>query len=175
LVFKHHLHSRGWDSDEMESRVYCHETSLQRRILLVLLAISLIGTASSAAEEAEIIVVVNQENPISELSLSDLRHILRADRKRWQSGDAIEILLPPRGSLAMDAIVANVFNMGSVSELGQYYMAAIYQQKITEAPPTTSTDGAIRIVATSKNALAVVPRSGTIGKSGIKIITVDGL
>jgi len=159
----------------METDVRRRDGSPQRQVLLVLMAVGLIGTVASASRRVDVVVIVNQENPVSELSLSELRHIFRGERKYWRSGDTIRILLPRPGTPAMEALVENVFQMGSVAELGQYYMAAIFQQKLAESPPTASPNEAARVVSKSKNALAIISRTGAIGKSGIKIITVDGL
>ena len=146
-----------------------------RRTLLVLMALGLMGAAGPGAKDIDIVVIVNRDNPVSELSLAELRHILRGDRKRWEEGKPIQFLLPRRGSAAMESVVSKVFRMGGIAELAQYYMAAIYQQRLSESPRMASEEESLRIVSGSQDTVAVVRRSAADGRKGIKIIEVEGL
>jgi len=128
-----------------------------------------------AAFASDLVVVVNSGNEVSELSLHELRRIYRGEKKQWESGGPIQVLLPSRSSAAMQSVVANVFEMRSTVDVAQYYMAAMYQGKIVQPPPTVSADEAIEIVANSIGALALVPRSRAEGKAGVKIISVEGI
>ncbi len=142
---------------------------------MALLTMGLFAPSGFASETPKMVVIVNHENPVLELPLSEVRHIFRGDRKRWKDGSMIEVILPRPGSPAMQSVLRNVFKMKSVAELGRYYLAAVFQQKLLEAPRTASTDEAIRIVSRSKSAFAVVPHTNAIDKDGIKVIEVAGL
>ena len=151
------------------------ELPLRRQLLMALLTIGLFAPSGLASETSKMVVIVNHDNPVLELSLSEVRHIFRGDRKRWKDGSMIEVILPRPGSPAMQSVLRNVFKMKSVAELGRYYLAAVFQQKLLEAPRTASTDETIRIVSRSKTAFAVVPHTSAIDKGGIKVIEVAGL
>ena len=128
-----------------------------------------------AAFASDLVVVVNSGNEVTGLSLHELRRMYRGEQKQWKSGRPIQVLLPSRSSAAMQSVVANVFEMRSTVEVAQYYMAAMYQGKIVQPPPTVPADQAIEIVANPIGALALVPRSRAEGKAGVKIIPVEGI
>jgi len=159
----------------MEAIPHGQQVRCRRRILVLVATLGLCLPWALAAQSSEMVVIVHRENPVSQLTLLEVRNIYRGDRTLWKSGDAIEVLLPRPGSPAMRVLLESVFEMKSVSELGQYYLAAIFQQKISEAPPTVSTEESIQIVSRSKHALAIVPRASAVDQPGIKIIEVAGI
>ncbi len=151
------------------------DSPLGRQLLIALLTIGLFAHSGFASETPKMVVIVNHDNPVLELPLSEVRHIFQGDRKRWKDGSMIEVILPRPGSPAMHSVLRNVFKMKSVAELGRYYLAAIFRQKLLEAPRTASINDTIRIVSRSKSAFAVVPHTSAIDKDGIKVIEVAGL
>lgn len=129
-------------------------------------------TTSMAADE--FVAIVHVENETKELSMLDLRRIYRGEKRRWTGGAPIRVLLPNRGSQAMQFVVTQIFEMKSVVEVAQYYMEAIYREQVVETPPTMTAERSIRLVAESKRAIALVPRTDVIGIDGIKILEIDG-
>lgn len=143
--------------------------NVRRWLLGALLALNVAAPMESACAD-DFVAIVNADNDVTELSLLDLRRIYRGERKHWKSGDPIRVLLPHRGSPAMQFVVAKVFEMKSVVEVAQYYLEAIYQEKIATPPPTMTLDASLSAVANSKYAIAVVPRNSAVGWAGLKIL-----
>lgn len=147
----------------------------RRLPLVALVALGILCGNQASAEPFEIVVIVNIDNSVADITLPQLRRIMRLDRRRWADGSPIELILPSLGSPAMEALIERVFEVGSAAEVAQFYMSAIYEQKVAASPPTASSQSAVAIVAQSKGALALVPITAAVNIKGVRVISVEGL
>jgi hypothetical protein len=145
--------------------------------LLLACAVGLVATApeADAAPAGDVVVVVHRENPVEELSQQILRRLYRGDQKRWPHGEPVTLLLPRPGTAPMQVVASRVLGLRSDAELAQYYMAAIFQQKIQHAPPTLAQRQAIAEVARNPGAVALVERKAVQPDAAVRVLSVEGL
>lgn len=153
-----------------------HRSRTRRASLsLVVGALLAIVLGARPVEAEEFVVLTGVENPVETLTIHDVRRMFRGDMKRWPDGERVVVLLPARGSKALDRVARNVLQLSSVAELSQFYMAAIFRQQIVEPPPTATTDQAIEILKARSRALTVAPLSAVEGREDVRRIRVEGL
>ncbi|MBI3617863.1 MAG: hypothetical protein HY210_06570 [Candidatus Omnitrophica bacterium] len=146
--------------------------------LLVLCALSsmFLLAAGSPAFADGIVAIVNADNDISEISLSDLKKIYLMKKKKWPNGRDIMVWLPPSGGEEMTALLANVLKIPDEVDLKKYYLTAIFQQTIAIVPGSVSGgQEAARKVAGHEGGVAIVKESEILGSPGIKIVRIAGL
>src|SRR3989338_3628711 len=90
----------------------------------------------SKAIGGDVVVIVNSNNKVSELSIQDVRMIYKGEKKSWSDGSKISVFLPPWGSGEMQTMVESVFRCQDEPDVKKYYLTAIFQQKITTIPPS---------------------------------------
>src|SRR5262245_32005157 len=106
-----------------------------RSTLLLLLTAALgLGPAAPAAAAAEVVAILHPDNPTRELSMKQLRLLYGAYKRQWAGGGTVHLLLPPSGGEAMSFLVSRVFRKSEEGEIARYYLEAIFQQKIAQAP-----------------------------------------
>src|SRR5690348_9010597 len=70
-----------------------------RRTVLVATLLMLIPQPQGwAGDGGPIVVIVNQANPVPNLTVADLRKIFLSDRSRWETGKSVAPVIPPTGS-----------------------------------------------------------------------------
>ncbi len=146
--------------------------------LLVLCALSsmFLLAAGSPAFADGIVAIVNADNDISEISLSDLKKIYLMKKKTWPNGRAIMVWLPPSGGEEMTALLVNALKIHDEADLKKYYLTAIFQQTIAITPGSVSGgQEAARKVAGHEGGVAIVKESEILGSPGIKIVRISGL
>jgi len=129
----------------------------------------------TAAARAELVAVLNQRNPASAVSLQQLRLIYSAYKRTWPDGTAIELLLPPSGSPAMQAMVGKVFKRQSEQEVTQYYVGLVFEQKLVRPPSQPSVSESLARVRAAPGAIAIVERDEVADPGGLHLVPVDGL
>jgi ABC-type phosphate transport system substrate-binding protein len=131
---------------------------------------------AAVAEEADLAVIVNAENPVTRLTLQELTRIFKLSRTRWDDGTGITLYLPPRNTPASQALVTRVFQLQSEVAVSRYYLRAIFQQRISSQPVRcTSSDDAIHRVRAERGAIAIVELGQVRDTRGIRVMTVEGL
>jgi hypothetical protein len=147
-----------------------------RRLAASLLAIALVGSlAARSARAGELVAVLNAGNPVTEVSLKQLRLIFGAYKRSWPDGTPIELLLPPSGSAAMQAMVARVFKRQSEDAVSQYYVDLVFQQKLPRQPAQLSTRESLSRVRRDLGAIAIADRDDVDDPAGLRLVPVEGL
>jgi ABC-type phosphate transport system substrate-binding protein len=82
-------------------------------------------TARDAAH-ATVVVVVNTENPVTQLSIGDLRRMLLGEMTRWPNGKTVTIAMRPPGQPERDAVFRLVCGL-TESDFARYQLRAAYR------------------------------------------------
>ena len=124
------------------------------------------------AQEAEpIAIVVNRNNPLSEISLADLRRLFRGQRSRWMNGRRVTLVMRDPGAPERDAILRSLYGLDEM-EYRRAYMRAVVSGE-AEAPKTlASNNGVLRFVYNVPGAIGYV-RARDVDES-VKTLRVDG-
>lgn len=139
--------------------------------LLVSLLSATPGTAR--AQDAEpIAVVVNRSNPLTELSLVDLRRVFRGQRSRWSNGRRVTLVMRDPGTPERDAILRSVYGLDE-AEYRRSYLQAVFGGQPSDAPKSlASNSGVLRFVYNVPGAIGYV-RARHVDAS-VKMLRIDG-
>ena len=145
------------------------------RWLLGALAVALLGTAprTAQAQESEpLAIVVNRSNPLTEISLADLRRVYRGQRSRWSNGRRVTLVMRDTGAVERDAILRSLYGVAEV-EYRRTYLQAIFSGEASDAPKTlASSRGVLRFVYNVPGAIGYV-RARDVDPS-VKMLRIDG-
>ncbi|GEM_PF-7006870 len=142
------------------------------RLAILACSLLLVPGAAARAQSESFVAVVHPTNEVSALSASDLRDLYLVVQRRWTGRQTVTPILPASDSDSMKVLLSSVLHMSSEDELSMYYMAAIFQQKISDAPQRGSSDAAIAAVGSDPGAIAFVPRSEVEGQTSVKVIEI---
>jgi hypothetical protein len=138
-------------------------------LLLCLAMLSLIP--KGAAQANDIAVVVNSDNPVTTLSLGDLRKIFAGTKRSWPGGQPIKLVT--RGSGCPERAALLKLLAMSEGDYKQYWTAQVFRGEADAEPLTVPSIGM------QKEALVLFPWAITLVnlrdvKPGMKIIKIDG-
>jgi len=144
-------------------------------LALTALMASLFGVAPRAAHAQKsepLAIVVNKSNPLSEISLVDLRRVFRGQRSRWSNGRRVTLVMRDQAALERQAILQSLYGVAE-EDYRRTYMQAVFSGETADAPKTlTSTNGVLRFVYNVPGAIGYV-RARDVDAS-VKTLRVDG-
>jgi phosphate transport system substrate-binding protein len=145
------------------------------RWALGVIALSLVGAAppTARAQAAEpLAIVVNRNNPLSEISLADLRRVFRGQRTRWTNGRRVTLVMRDAGAPERNAMIQSLYGLDE-EQYRRTYLQAVFSGEAGDAPKTlASTNGVLRFVYNVPGAIGYV-RARDVDPS-VKTLRVDG-
>jgi hypothetical protein len=126
----------------------------------------------SQAERDRIVVIVNKQNKVSSLTLSELKSLYKGYQKTWPNGETVTLYLPPVNSEAHMWLTQNVFLKTSSTAVTQFYMRGLNRYQFTTMPETST--NSISDVSHIAGGIAIVKAGETEGHRSIKIISIKG-
>jgi hypothetical protein len=116
-------------------------------------------------------VVVHRDNPVTNLSMTELREILLGNRHYWRGTQEIVLLLPNSASTERETALRLV-DMND-SSYKQYWSERTGAGKAGVAPATVPSSGiALSLVSETPGAIAVVPMADV--RDSVKVVKIDG-
>lgn len=141
-----------------------------RRLLLLAL---LIAGVSPAAGQQVFVAIASPDVPVSEVSSEELRDIFLLNKRFWERGRPITVLLSEPSLESGSFLLDQIYRM-DYSTLRRWILEKLYRGEIDLAPKVVATeDRAIRFVATGQGLIALVPLSA-LGEDKVRILAVDG-
>jgi phosphate transport system substrate-binding protein len=138
---------------------------------IVFLAMVLLSTGDSrASADDPLAVVVDRDNPRSDISVSELKEIFQGKRKEWSDGARI-IALDLEPGPAREGFNKNVMGMDQ-SAVDQFWV----EQKVRGAgspPKVVNVSTAVKLVPRVRGAVSYVPLSQV--DASVKVLTVNGV
>jgi len=148
---------------------------LSLRLALVAVLMSQLGVAplGAQAKEAEpLAIVVNRSNPLTEISLADLRRVFRGQRSRWTNGRRVTLVMRDPGAPERDAILRSIYGLDE-AEYRRSFLQAVFSGQTADAPKTlASNNGVLRFVYNVPGAIGYV-RARDVDAS-VKTLRIDG-
>jgi hypothetical protein len=137
------------------------------------LALVLAGAVLPSASRAEpVAIIVDKDNPRTDISASELRALLLGKRQEWPDGARAIPLDLDAGQPARDAVNRAVLDMEQ-ADVDRYWV----EQKVrgaAAAPKVAPTAASVvKLVARIRGAVAYVPASLVDGS--VKVLTVGGI
>ncbi len=125
-----------------------------------------------------IVVIVNQANPVDNLSASELKKLFLSDRSRWDTGKSVAPVMLAGGAPERTAFLKIVCGMND-SEFSKYFMQAAFSGKSATPPKEVGSSAAVKsFVASSPGAIGFVRAEdfhGDGSDGGVKAVKVDGV
>lgn len=117
-------------------------------------------------------VIVNQANPVENLSLADLRKLFRAERNHWPDGRRVTIALLEPGQPERVTVLREIYQM-TERDFDRYFVQATFTGEALSAPKTLATVSGVRkFVFNVPGAIGCV-RADEVDET-VKVIRLDG-
>ena len=129
--------------------------------------------AGQARQAVPIAVIVHEQVPVDELSLSELRRIFRGERLFWAGDLTITLLAPPRGSREREVLLGKIYEQGGEAEYQRFWINKLFDKGGQTAPKMTgSPQMSADLVREIPGAIALVPANRI--PRGVKVLRIDG-
>ncbi len=148
-----------------------------RKARIFILALAFAGCLAQAQTNggpkstADIAVVVNSVNPVSDLSSGDLRRMLLGERRFWGGNVQIRLALRERGARERDQVVTTILKMDNKA-FSEHWRAKVFRGEATDEPLTLSAALTMQYVKETPGALSFVSAKNLTPE--IKILKIDG-
>jgi ABC-type phosphate transport system substrate-binding protein len=120
----------------------------------------------------DIAVVVNQDTPVSDLSLSDVRKVLLGERQYWNAKLPVVLLIRAPVARERDVVLRVIYQM-TEAQFKQYWVAKIFRAEAASPPKIVySNDMQYELVTAIPGAIAFVDARNV--RPGLKVLRVDG-
>lgn len=140
--------------------------------VLLLLPFDTFSSAQSARSDA-LALVVNEETPVNDLSLAEVRKLFLGERQYWNAKLPVVLLMRASSAPERDVVLRVVYQM-SEAQFRQYWVAKIYRAEVTASPKIVySDDLQYQLVSAVPGAIAFVDARSV--RPGVKVVRVDGL
>lgn len=117
-------------------------------------------------------IVVNQSNPVTDLSFQELRRVLLGERSHWPNGRRITLVMIEPGRPEREAILREVYHM-TESELDRHFLHAVFTGQVLVSPKTLNTPtGVCKFVFNVPGAIGYL-RASDVDDS-VRVIRIDG-
>lgn len=146
-------------------------------IVLILATAALVDpippTGVLAAHPKEgLAIVVNRENPIESLSMTELRTVFLGERSHWPNGRRITLVMMEPGQPERDTILRDVCRM-SESDLRRRYLQGLLTGEVLVSPKTLANPVGVRKFVFNVPGAIGYLRPEDIDDS-VKVIRIDG-
>ena len=147
---------------------------MRTKLIVGWVAIFLLGLAGfsqAAAQTGSVAVVVNEKNPINNLSAPELRKLFAGEKHAWAGGLPVKIFVRAPG--ANERVVMLKLLGMSESEYKRYWAGQVYRGEAQAEPVGLFSNGMQReAVVLYPGALALVNVQDV--KVGMKVVKVNG-
>jgi ABC-type phosphate transport system substrate-binding protein len=122
-----------------------------------------------------IVVIVNNENPVDNLSMAELNKLFLSDRSRWDTGKAVAPVMLVGGAPERTSFLKIVCGMDD-ADLKKYFLAAAFSGKTVTPPKEVGSASTLKsFVAGSPGAIGFLKASDLpAGDSTVKAVKIEG-
>jgi ABC-type phosphate transport system substrate-binding protein len=147
-------------------------------ILLVLAAAALLRAApearlaTSPPKQESLAIIVNQSNPVDDLSLVELRAVFLGERSHWPNGRRITLVMMEQGQPEREAILREICRL-SESDFRRRVLQGLFTGEVLVSPKTLATPVGVRKFVFNVPGAIGYLRPEDVDAS-VKVIRVDG-
>jgi hypothetical protein len=147
---------------------------MQTKLIFVGVALWLAGLSGPSialAQTGVVAVVVNEKNPVNNLSTPELRKLFAGEKHAWAGGTPVKLFVRATGAYER-VVLLKLLGM-SESEYKQYWTAQVFRGEAQAEPVALFSNGMQKeAVAVYPGAVALVNAQDV--KPGMKMVRVDG-
>src|SRR4030095_5015359 len=96
---------------------------------LLLSALVIFSFARSSAQDKTLTVIGNTKGAPDQMSMTDLKAVLRGEKQRWNNSTPVVIALMKSSTDAGKSTSKKIFEM-NVDEFNKYWLALVFQGKV---------------------------------------------
>lgn len=123
-------------------------------------------------EPLELAVIVHPKNPVTKLSLAEVRMYLKIEREYWPNRKRCDVYLPQPSTDEYDVLLQKIYRM-SHKKLQKYWVRRLFSGEISAKPSyVPSAKAAGEQVLKSEGAISVVAAKDV--PKGVNVLLVDG-
>jgi ABC-type phosphate transport system substrate-binding protein len=142
-------------------------------VLLLFLFVAAVLALPVSAQSTDIAVVVSSRNPVSNVTLADLRKLFGGEKRTWPDGGRVKLIVWPPGSHERKTML-RLLGM-SESEYKQYWTAQVFRGDADAEPVTVPSFGMVKeAIKVFSGAIAFVDAQDVKPGMDIKVLKVDG-
>jgi ABC-type phosphate transport system substrate-binding protein len=146
--------------------------------LLILAASALLQMASAARgaptspKLESLAIIINQSNPVDELSLAELRTIFLGERSHWPNGRRITLVMMEQGQPEREVILRDICRL-SEADFRRRILQGLFTGEVLVSPKTLATPVGVRkFVFNLPGAIGYLRPEDVDGS--VKVVRVDG-
>jgi ABC-type phosphate transport system substrate-binding protein len=150
----------------------------KKRLIIACLANFILGmlsgstTVAQTARGTDIAVVVNENTPVTDLSLAEVRKVLLGERQYWDAKLPVVLLIRAPVAREREVVLKVIYQM-TEAQYKRYWIAKIFRAEAASAPKIVySNDMQYELVTAIPGAIAFVDSRNV--RPGLKVLRVDG-
>jgi ABC-type phosphate transport system substrate-binding protein len=130
-------------------------------------------TAATAGRSEAIAFIVNQSNPVSELTFPQLRDLMLQEQTTWRNGKKVTIVMLQPGQPAREVVLRVVYHMNE-KDHSRFLLHSDFTSSSRSDPKLLSDGrGAIKFVSLVPGAIGYVKADEV--DSSVKVLRLDGM
>src|SRR2546429_7244490 len=91
-----------------------------------------LSASEQAAAERNLAIVVNQSNPVNELTMAELRRVFLGERGHWPNGRRITLVMLEPGWPERAAVLTSIYHMDE-AEFNNHFLHGLFTGEIGRA------------------------------------------
>jgi ABC-type phosphate transport system substrate-binding protein len=126
----------------------------------------------SATSDQDLAIIVNQSNPVDNLSLQDLRIVFLGERSHWPNGRRITLVMMEPGLPERRAVLREIYRMNE-TDFRRHFLQGLFTGEVFVSPKTLASPVGVRkFVFNVPGAIGYVRASDA--DDTVKVIRIDG-
>lgn len=131
-----------------------------------------VATGLNAANDDDVAVVVNPDNPVDSITSTELRKIFAGEKRSWNSNLPVFLLVRAPQTHEREILLTRILKM-TESEYKQYWVKKIYSGEVLREPLTLFSNGMqLEAVRAEKGGIALIDFQDI--RPGVKVVKIDG-
>ncbi|MBZ5568399.1 MAG: hypothetical protein LAN64_11180 [Acidobacteriia bacterium] len=131
-----------------------------------------LAAEAQTAPEHSLAIIVNQSNPVENLSATELRKVFMGERSHWSNGRRITPVMMGTGTLERKTMLREIYQMNE-KDFGNHFLHGEFTGEVFVSPRTMETSLEVRkFVFNVPGAIGYV-RAADVDSS-VKVVRVDG-
>src|ERR1700741_2139056 len=124
------------------------------------------------ASEQNLAIVVNVSNPISNLSMSELRKIFLGERSHWPNGRRITLVMMEAGQPERAVVLRDICQMNE-TDFNNHFLHGVFTGEVLVSPKTLATPVGVRKFIFNVPGAIGYLRPEDVDDS-VKVVRIDG-
>ncbi len=130
------------------------------------------GARAQSAEGSTLVVIVDRDNPKTDISTEELRALFLGKKKEWSDGQRAVPLDLEAGSAERENFNANVLNMDQ-GEVDRYWVDQRMRGTGTAPRVAPTPESVVRLAGKVRGVVAYVPQRAV--DASVKVLKVNGI